>query len=94
MAQKVKGKELACQCRRCGFNSWVRKIPWRRKWQATLVFLPSKVHVQRSLQGYSPWGRKQSDMTESLNNSNSAALGKSRDSRPDGLGFNAGVFIY
>ena len=50
-------KEPACQCRRhkrCGFNSWVRKIPWRRAWQPTLVFLPRETHRQRSLVGYSP----------------------------------------
>ena len=39
-------------------------IPWRREWQATLVFLPGKFHGQRSLVGYSPWGHKESDMTE------------------------------
>ena len=47
------GKESACQCRRWGFNPWVRKIPWRRKWQPTPVFLPGKCHGQRSLEGYS-----------------------------------------
>jgi len=36
------GKESACQCRRCGFDPWVGKIPWRRKWQPTPVFLPGK----------------------------------------------------
>ena len=41
-----------------GFNPWVGKIPWRRKWQPTPVFLPGKVHGQRSLVGYSPWGHK------------------------------------
>jgi len=35
----LSGKESACQCRRCGFDPWVGKIPWRRKWQPTLVFL-------------------------------------------------------
>ena len=48
------GKEPACQwcrCRICGFNLWVRKIPWRRKWQPALVFLPGKFHGQRSLAG-------------------------------------------
>ena len=40
------------------------KIPWRRKWQSTLVFLPRKFHRQRNLVGYSPWGPKESDMTE------------------------------
>ena len=38
---------------RCGFDSWVRKIPWRRKWQPTPVFLPGESHGQRSLVGYS-----------------------------------------
>ena len=46
----------ACQSKRCGFDSWVRKILWRRKWQSTPVFLPGKSHGQRSLAGYSPWG--------------------------------------
>ena len=48
----------SCQCRRCGFDPWVRKIPWRMKWQPTPVFLPGKSQRQRSLEGYSPWGRK------------------------------------
>ena len=46
------GKETACQCRRwkrCGFDPWVRKIPWRRAWQPTPVFLPEESHGQRSL---------------------------------------------
>jgi len=46
------GKELACQSRRCGFDPWLRKIPWRRKWQPTLAFLAGKSHGQRSLMGY------------------------------------------
>ena len=53
------GKKLACQCRRHkrqGFNPWVGKIPWRRGWQPTPVFLPEKSYGQRSLAGYSPWG--------------------------------------
>ena len=40
--------------KRHGFNPWVRKIPWRRKWQPTPVFLLGKFHGQRSLAGYSP----------------------------------------
>ena len=51
---------------RRGFDSSVRKIPWRRKWQPTPVFLPGKAHEQKSLVGYSPWGRKESDTTEQL----------------------------
>ena len=45
-------------------DPWVKKIPWRKKWQPTLVFFPGKFHRQRSLMGYSPWGLKESDMTE------------------------------
>ena len=41
-----------------GFDSWIGKIPWRRKWQPTPVFLPGESHGQRKLAGYSPWGRK------------------------------------
>ena len=48
------------------FDPWVRKIPWRRTWQPIPVFLPGESHGQRSLEGYSPWGRKESDMTERL----------------------------
>ena len=51
---------------RPGFNSWVRKIPWRRKWQSTPALLPGKSHGWRNLIGYSPWGRKESDTTERL----------------------------
>ena len=36
----LRGKESTCQCKRRGFDPWVRKIPWRRKWQPTPVFLP------------------------------------------------------
>ena len=55
------GKEPGCQCRRlkrCGFDPWVRKIPWRRAWQPIPVFLPEESHGQRSLVGYSPWGHR------------------------------------
>ena len=45
----LSGKESACQCRRCEFDPWIGKIPWRRKWQPTPVFLPGKSHGQRSL---------------------------------------------
>ena len=53
--------------RRRGFNLWVGKIPWRRKWQSTLVFLHGESHGQRSLEGYRLWGHKESDTTEWLN---------------------------
>ena len=45
-------------------ETWVGKIPWRRTWQPTLVLLSGEPHGQRSLAGYSPWGHKESDMTE------------------------------
>ena len=54
----LSGKEPACQCRRHGFNPWVGKIPWRRKWQPTPVFLSGKSHGQRSLMDYSSWGHR------------------------------------
>ena len=43
---------------RCGFNPWAGKIPWRRKWQPTPVFLPGKYHGHRSLAGCSTWCHK------------------------------------
>ena len=61
------GEESACQCRRCkrhGFNPWVGKIPLRRKWQPTPIFLPGEFHGQRSLAGYSSWGCKELDTTK------------------------------
>ena len=50
--------------RRCGFDPWVGKIPCRRAWQPTPLFLPRESHGQRSLKGYSPWGCKELDTTE------------------------------
>ena len=46
------------QCRTREFDPWVRKFPWRRKWQPIPVFLFGKSHGQKSLMGYSPWGHK------------------------------------
>ena len=51
-------------CGRPGFNPWVGKIPWRRKWQPTPALLPGESHGRRSLVGYSPRVHKESDMTE------------------------------
>ena len=45
---------------------WVWKIPWRGEWQLTSVFLPGELHEQRRLVGYTPWGCKESDMTQRL----------------------------
>ena len=57
---------VCLQCGRAGFSPWVGKIPWRRKWQSTPVFLPGESHGRRSLVGYSPRGHKEWDMTEQL----------------------------
>ena len=53
--QEMKGTE---------FDPWVGKIPWRRAWQTTPVFLPGESHGPRSLAGYSPWGCKELNVTE------------------------------
>ena len=63
------GKESTCQCKRRerhGSDPWVRNISWSGKRQVTLVFLPDKFHGKRNLEGYSPWGLKESDTTEQL----------------------------
>ena len=57
------GKESSCQVKWCGFD-WVGKLPWRRQWQPTPVFLPGEFHAQRSLATYSPWDPKELDVTE------------------------------
>ena len=57
----LSSKESICQCRRYqrhGFDPWVGKSLWRKKWQPTPAFLPEKSHRQRSPVGYSPWGHK------------------------------------
>ena len=59
-------KVSTIKCRRPGFDHWVGKIPWRRKRQPTPVFLPGEFHEWRSLVGYSPLGRKESDTTGRL----------------------------
>ena len=51
---------------RPGVDPWVRTIPWRRQWHPTPALLPGKSHVRRSLVGYSPWCRKESETTEQL----------------------------
>ena len=63
-AVKKKKKKICLQCRRPRFDPWVWKIPWRREWQP--VFLPGEPHEQRSLVGYIPQDREESDTTEKL----------------------------
>ena len=60
----VKNPPVNAEVKRRGFDPWVGKIPWSRKWQPTRVFLPGESHGQRSLVGYSPCAHTESDMTE------------------------------
>ena len=52
----LSGKESTCQCRRCRFDPWVRKISWRKKWQPNPVLLPGKSHRQKEPGGLQPIG--------------------------------------
>ena len=62
----LRWQRICLQCRRPGFEPWIRKIPWRRGWLSTPVFLPGEFHGQKSPAGYSPSGCKALDMTEQL----------------------------
>ena len=71
---------ICLQCRRYrrrGFDPWVGKIPWRRKWLPTAVFLPGEFHGQRSLEGYHPWGCKRVGHKWSTNTFTTGPPGKS-----------------
>ena len=66
-ARGASGKEPTRQCRRwkrCGLDSWVEKIPWRRAEQPTPVFLHGESYGQRNLACYSPEDCKESDTTD------------------------------
>jgi len=56
--------EMQVSYKKCRLDPWVGKIPWRRAWQPTPLYLPGKSHGQRNLVGFSPVGRKEADMTE------------------------------
>ena len=62
----LRWERICPQCGRLGFDPWVGKIPWRRKWLPTPGFLPGESHEQRSLEGYGPGGCKESGTTERL----------------------------
>ena len=74
LAQWLKWQRICLQFRRPRLDPWAGKIHWRRKWQPNPVFLPGEVHGQRRLAGYSPWGCKESAMTERLTLSFSLAI--------------------
>ena len=90
------GKEPACQCRRHkgrGFDPWVGKIPSRRAWQPTPVFLPRGFPWTEEPDGLQPWGRKQSDMTEATQHAFPNSFGH-RDcsgNTPERVGPHAGI---
>ena len=71
MAQTVKNLPAM---QRPKFDSWVGKMPWRRKWQPTPVFLPGEFHGQRSLAGYRPWGHRELDRIERLTRNTKATI--------------------
>ena len=66
LCNSMDGSLSGSSVQRPWFDLCVGKIPWRREWQSTLVSLPRESHGQRSLVGYSPWSRKESDMTQQL----------------------------
>ena len=61
-----KKKKKCLHCRRLQFNPWVKKIPWRREWKPTPVFLTGEFHGQKRLDGYNPRYHKESDTAERL----------------------------
>ena len=72
-----RGKEPTYQCRRrkrLGFSPWIGKIPWRKAWQPTPVFLPGERHGQRSLADYSPQVCKELHMTEGTQHTHTAHI--------------------
>ena len=63
----LNGKESACNAGDAGglgLNPWVRKMPRRREWLPTPIFFLADDYGQMCLVGYSPWSRKESDITE------------------------------
>ena len=64
MALVVKNPSVNARDMRRRFDHRVGKIPWRRAWQPTSVFMSEEFHGLKSLVGYNPQARKESDMTE------------------------------
>ena len=95
VAQQLKKKQTPpamkeMQETRCGFDPWVRKIPWRRKRHPTPVFLRGKFHAHKSLVGYSSWGGKESETTWWLTTGRIRILLLINPDRQDHFGFPAG----
>ena len=84
---------MCLQCKRLKFDPWVRKIPWRREWLLTPVFLPEEFHGQRSLVGYNPQGHKESDTTERLTLSLSTFWGFSGGEDGKQFAYNTGDLV-
>ena len=70
LPRRLSANESTCWCKRPRCYPWLGKIPWRRAWLPTPVFLPGESHGQRSLAGYSPQGRKELDITGQLSTQN------------------------
>ena len=83
--QVVCGKASLLQCRRCGLDLWVRKIPWRSKWQPIPVFLLGEPHEQRRLADYSSQCCIESDITERLNRQKTDEWSKEAISSSQGI---------
>ena len=73
---------MQVRCEKLRFDPWVKKIPWRRAWQPTSVFLPGESHGQRSLAGHSPWDCKESDTAIEQLNSTTVEFGITRQDFP------------
>ena len=58
----LSGKESACQCGRCLFHPWMGKIPWRRKWQHTPIFLPEQIPWTEEARGLQTTGSQRYDL--------------------------------
>ena len=67
MVQQVKNQPAMQETQETGVDIWIEKIPWRRRWQPTPVFLPEKSHEQRSLASSSQRSLKESEATENTN---------------------------
>ena len=87
MAQWLRIRLQCRRHRRCGFDPRVGKIPWRKAWQSTPVFLPGESHGERSLVGYRPRGRRELDATEHARMPVCSDAGTGDRDAKDGVGY-------